>query len=163
MPQPSRGRLAPCRGRRGCSRRPGASTVELGREEDRRAFEDLVGPSQLAVIPLQPAQPLTLVDCQTGPVPGSLCCAAAAPVSRSNSEGGLYEGDVASANRAAVSDRCKKGHCSSVCRRVPRQLKHRDGRQGHPVAFGWPASGGHLSTRLVLKRPLSDRTVAYAC
>jgi hypothetical protein len=36
-------------------------SVELRREESRGALEDLIGPTQLAVLPLQGLQPLALV------------------------------------------------------------------------------------------------------
>jgi hypothetical protein len=46
---------------RGCRRSSGGSAVELHPEESRRGREDLIGPPQLADLPLQDLQPRTLV------------------------------------------------------------------------------------------------------
>src|SRR6266487_2966426 len=44
--------------------------VELGREENRRRLEDLIGPPQLGVLPLQPPDLGMLLTRQTRPRPG---------------------------------------------------------------------------------------------
>lgn len=44
--------------------------VELGREENRRRLEDLSGPPQLSVLPLQPPDLGMLLARQTRPPPG---------------------------------------------------------------------------------------------
>src|SRR3954469_2700019 len=54
---------------RRCSSRALLWPVELGREESRRALEDLVRPAQLGILAAQPLQFRGLVGADTGPLP----------------------------------------------------------------------------------------------